>query len=83
LASQVELVFLEFQERKETLVQVVPRVALDFRVQGEKLVNLVCLEKLVKWVHLERMEVMGRKEDQEFLVHLDLQDSQDQEVNLA
>lgn len=83
MASLVELVFLEFQERKETLVQVVPRVALDFRVQGEKLVNLVCLEKLVKWVHLERMEVMERKEDQEFLAPLDLQDSQDQEVNLV
>lgn len=83
LANLVVRVFLEFLEQKETLVQVAPRVALDFRVQEEKLVNLVCLEKPVKWVHLERMAVMERKEDQVFLVHLDLQDFLDQEVNLV
>jgi len=83
LASLVERVYLEFQEQKETLVQVVPRVALDFRVQEEKRANLVCLEKLVKWVHPERMEVMEKKEDRVFLVPLDLQDSLAQEVNLV
>jgi len=83
LVNLVERVFLEFLERKETVVELAPRVALDFRVQEGKLANLVCLEQLVKWVHLERMEVMERKEDQVFLVHLDLQDFLDQEVNLV
>lgn len=83
LANLVERVFLEFLEQKETVVELAPRVALDFRVQEGKLANLVCLEQLVKWVHLERMEVMERKEDQVFLVHLDLQDFLDQEVNLV
>jgi len=83
LANLVEQVFLEFLEQKETVVELAPRVALDFRVQEGKLANLVCLEQLVKWVHLERMEVMERKEDQVFLVHLDLQDFLDQEVNLV
>lgn len=83
MANLVELVFLEFQGQKETQVQVVLRVAPDFRVQEEKPVNLVCLEKLVKWVHLERMEAMERKEAQVFLVPLDLQDFLDREVNLV
>ena len=83
LVNLVEQVFLEFLEQKETQGQAVLKVARDFRVQEENLVNLECPEKLGKWVHLERMEVMERKEALVFLVLLDLLDSLDQGVNLA
>lgn len=83
LANLVELVFLEFLEQKEILVQVGQKAVLDFRVQEVKLANLVCLGQLGKWVLLEKMEAMGKKEDQVFLVLQDLQDSRDPEASLV
>jgi len=49
----------------------------------ENLANLGCQESLEKWAHLERMEVMERKEDLVFLVLLDPQDSPDPEDSLV
>jgi hypothetical protein len=79
----VVLDFLEFLEQKEILGELVLKAALGFRVQEENLVNLACLENLVKWVHLEKMEATERKEALVFLVLLDLPDSLAQEANLV
>lgn len=83
MVNLVELVFLEFLGQREILVELVLKVVQVFKVQEGKLANLVCLERQGKWVHQERMGAMEKKEDLEFLVLLDLQDSQDLEVNLA
>jgi len=83
LANLVELVFLEFLEQRETLVLLVQKAVLDFRVQEVKQANLVCLEQLEKWVLLEKMEAMEKREDLVFLVLQDLQASLDQEVSLV
>lgn len=79
----VVLDFLEFLEQKEILGGLVLKAAQGFRVQEENLVNLGCQENLVKWVHLEKMEAMERKEALVFLVLLDLPDSLAQEANLV
>ena len=83
MANLVELVFLEFLEQRETLVLLVQKAVLDFRVQEVKQANLVCLEQLEKWVLLEKMEAMEKREDLVFLVLQDLQASLDQEVSLV
>lgn len=83
MANLVELVFLEFLEQRETLVLLVQKAVLDFRVQEVKQANLVCLEQLEKWALLEKMEAMEKREDLVFLVLQDLQASLDQEVSLV
>lgn len=83
MVNPVELVFLEFLVQKEILGELVLKGVQVFKVQEEKLENLVYLESQEKWVHQERTGAMEKKEDLEFLVLLDLQDSLDPEVNLA
>ena len=82
LVNLVALDYQVFLEQRETLVVMVQRVALVCKVPGESQENLECLENLVFWGPLERMEAMERKEDLECLELLDLQDFQDQGVNL-
>lgn len=82
LENQEDLDCQVFLELKETLVGMVLRVVLVCRVQEENQENLECLGNLDFWVPLERMEAMEKREGQECLVLLDLQDFQDQGVNL-
>jgi len=78
-----ELDFPVFLEQKEILGELVLKVAPVFKDPEENLANLACLVSQGKWVHLEKMEVMERKEDPVFPVLLVLLDSQDQEANLV
>ena len=78
LAVQVFLVFLG---QRETLVVMVPREVLVCKVPEENLASLECQENLVSLAHLERMEVMERKEDLVCQALLGLQDSLDQGDN--
>merc|ERR1719292_141551 len=66
LVNPVELVFLEFLVQKEILGELVLKGVQVFKVQEEKLENLVYLESQEKWVHQERTGAMEKKEDLEF-----------------
>lgn len=83
LASLVELDFLVFLEQRETQEELVLKAVQVFKDHVENLANLVCPESQGKWVHLEKTEVMERKEDLVFPVLLVLLDSLDQEANLV
>ena len=81
--SLVVQVFLVFLEQRETLVVMVLREVLECRVPEENLESLECQENLVSLDHLERMEVMERREDLVCQELLGPQDSLDQEDSQA
>lgn len=83
LVNLVELDFLVFLEQRETQEELVLKAVQVFKDHAGNLANLVCPENQGKWVHLEKTEVMERKEDLVFLVLLVLLDSLDQEANLV
>merc|ERR1712013_433363 len=64
--------------QREIQGELVLKVAPVFKDPEENLENLACLGSQGKWVHLEKMEVMERKEDPVFPVLLVLLDSQDE-----
>merc|ERR1719317_1560353 len=73
--------FPVFLQQREIQGELVLKVAPVFKDPEENLANLACLGRQGKWVHLEKMEVMERKEDPVFLVLQVLLDFQDQEAN--
>lgn len=83
MVNQVDPVFLEHLEPRETLALLVPREVLDCKDLEESPVNLECQESLDCWDHLAKTGVTERREAQVFLELLDLQDSLDLEDSPA
>lgn len=79
MVNQVDPVFLEHLEPRETLALLVQREVLDCKDLEESPVNLECQESLDCWDHLARTGVTERREAQVFPELLDLQDSLDLE----